>query len=91
MVPKAKGEAEKTIREAEGYALDRVNRAKGDAQKFISVWEAYRATPDVTRRRIYLETLRDVLPALKEKILIDENQKGILPLLNLSEKKESNQ
>ena len=88
VVPKAKGEAEKTIREAEGYALDRVNRAKGDAEKFLPVWEAYRAAPEVTRRRLYLETLRDVLPQLKEKILIDESQKGILPLLNLSEKRE---
>jgi len=89
VVPKAKGEAEKVIREAEGYALDRVNRAKGDAEKFHLVWEAYRAAPDVTRRRLYLETMRTVLPELKEKILIDESQKGLLPLLNLSEKQET--
>lgn len=85
-VPKAKGEAEKTIREAEGYALDRVNRAQGDAEKFSLVWEAYRQAPEVTRRRLYLETLRGLLPEMGEKILIDESQKGILPLLNLSEK-----
>lgn len=85
-VPKAKGEAEKVIREAEGYALDRVNRAKGDAEKFLLVWEAYRLAPEVTRRRLYLETMRSVLPDLKEKILIDESEKGILPFLNLSEK-----
>lgn len=86
VVPKAKGEAEKTIRQAEGYALDRVNRSQGDAEKFQLVWEAYRAAPEVTRRRLYLETLRSVFPELKEKILIDESQKGILPLLNLSSK-----
>ncbi len=86
VVPKAKGEAEKTIREAEGYALDRVNRSKGDAEKFRLVWEAYRLAPEVTRRRLYLETLRDVLPGMSEKIVIDEAQKGIVPLLNLSEK-----
>lgn len=85
-VPKAKGEAEKTIREAEGYALDRVNRAKGDAEKFSLVWEAYRQAPEVTRRRLYLETLQGLLPEMKEKILIDESQKGILSFLNLSEK-----
>lgn len=90
-VPRAKGEAEKTIREAEGYALDRVNRAKGDGEKFDPVWEAYRLAPSVTRRRIYLETMREILPALKEKILIDESQKGILPLLNLSERQEADQ
>lgn len=83
-VPKARGEAEKVIREAEGYALDRVNRAQGDAGKFLLVWEAYRAAPQVTRRRLYLETMRSILPELKEKIIIDESQKGILPFLNLS-------
>lgn len=91
VVPRAKGEAEKTIREAEGYALDRVNRAQGDAEKFILVWEAYRAAPEVTRRRLYLETLRDVLPELKDKILIDESQKNLVPLLSLSEKRETSQ
>lgn len=85
-VPKARGEAEKVVREAEGYALDRVNRAKGDAEKFSLVWEAYRQAPEVTRRRLYLETLQGLLPEMKEKILIDESQKGILPFLNLSEK-----
>lgn len=84
-VPKAKGEAEKTIREAEGYALDRVNRAQGDAQRFELVRAAYEKAPDVTRRRLYLETLRKLLPEMKEKIVIDESQKGVLPLLNLSE------
>lgn len=83
-VPKAKGEAEKTIREAEGYALDRVNRAKGDAEKFELVWEAYRASPEVTRRRLYLETMRTLLPEVKEKIIIDQSQKRIIPLLNLT-------
>lgn len=89
-VPKAKGEAEKMIREAEGFALDRVNRARGDAEKFTAFWEAYRASPEVTRRRLYLETMRSLLPALRDKILIDESQKGFLPLLHLIEKsKES--
>ena len=89
-VPKAKGEAEKTIREAEGYALDRVNRAQGNAGKFLLVWEAYKMAPEVTRRRLYLETMKELFPEFKEKILIDESLKGILPLLNLSEKGEGN-
>jgi membrane protease subunit HflK len=76
------------IREAEGYALDRVNRAKGDAGKFNPVWDAYRKAPQVTRRRLYLEPMKGLLPELKEKILIDESLKGILPFLNLSEKEE---
>ena len=86
-VPKAKGEAEKIIREAEGYAIDRVNHAKGDAEKFRLVLIAYQSSPEVTRRRLYLETFTAVLPELKEKLLIDESQKGILPFLNLSEEK----
>ncbi len=84
-VPRARGEAEKTIREGEGYSIDRVNRAKGDADKFLLVWTAYQKAPEVTRRRLYLETLKSVLPAMKEKIIIDQSQKGLLPFLNLSE------
>ncbi len=87
-VPKAKGEAEKVVREAEGYALDRVNRAKGDAEKFNLILDSYQKAPAVTRRRLYLETMRNLLPEIDEKILIDESQKGILPFLNLSSKRE---
>jgi len=82
-VPRAKGEAEKTIRKAEGYALKRVNNAKGDAAKFIATWEAYKDAKTVTRKRLYLETMSSVLPKIERKFLVDESQKGILPLLRL--------
>ncbi len=85
-VPKASGEAERTIRQAEGYALNRVNRAKGDANKFLAVWREYSRSKDVTRRRLYLETLNEVLPKLGRKYIIDSEQKGLLPLLYLDEK-----
>ncbi|MEE4358281.1 MAG: FtsH protease activity modulator HflK [Desulfococcaceae bacterium] len=82
-IPAEKGEADRIIKAAEGYALDRVNRAKGDAARFRSLYEEYAKAKDVTRRRMYLESLRDVFPKLKQKYLIDEDQKNLLPLLNL--------
>jgi membrane protease subunit HflK len=82
-IPAAKGNAEKTIKAAEGYALDRVNRAKGDAARFVSQYEAYAKARDVTRRRLYLESLKDLFPKLGKKYILDADQKNLLPLLNL--------
>ncbi|MBW1989324.1 MAG: FtsH protease activity modulator HflK [Deltaproteobacteria bacterium] len=84
-VPAARGEAERTIKQAEGYATERVNKARGDANRFLAVYEEYKKAPDVTRRRLYLETMRDVLPKLGKKYFVDETQKNLLPLLNLGE------
>jgi membrane protease subunit HflK len=83
VVPRAKGEAEQTILQAQGYALDRVNRAQGDSARFKSVYESYRKAPEVTRRRMYLETMGRVLPNLGGKVFLDKDAKGILPLLPL--------
>jgi membrane protease subunit HflK len=82
-IPRARGLAEQKIEAAEGYAVDRVNRAKGDAQRFIALEEQYRKAPDVTRTRIYLETLSAVLPAAGRKLIFDEKAKGILPMFPL--------
>jgi membrane protease subunit HflK len=82
-IPTARGQAEKTIKAAEGYALDRVNRAKGDAARFLALYEEYAKAKDVTRRRIYLETLKDIFPRLGSKFIVDADQKNLLPLLNL--------
>jgi len=84
-IPRAKGAAIKTITEAEGYALNRVNRAQGDAQKFLATWQEYKDAKAVTRRRLYLETLVEVLPRARRKYIMDPSQGGILPLLNLGE------
>lgn len=86
VVPQAKGQAEQTIRLAEGYAVNRVNRAKGDAENFLAVWAAYNKAEDVTRRRLYLETLLEILPKLENIYMIDEQQKGLIPLLQLQAK-----
>ncbi|MBN1482190.1 FtsH protease activity modulator HflK [candidate division KSB1 bacterium] len=85
-IPKAKGEAEQQILEAEGYATNRINRAKGDAEKFIAVWREYNKAKDVTQRRLYLEMMQDVLPKLDKKIIVDEDLKSFLPLLQLDTK-----
>jgi membrane protease subunit HflK len=88
VIPKAKGEAEKTIRQAEGYELNRVNRAEGDANRFISIYNAYRQSKDVTKRRMYLEAMSEILPKIERKYVVDEDQKGLIQLLQLQDKGE---
>jgi membrane protease subunit HflK len=83
VIPRASGEAQQTIQEAEGYATDRVNRSKGDAARFDALLDAYRKAPEVTRRRIYLETMQRVLPNVERTVVIDEDLQGVLPLLQL--------
>ncbi len=85
VIPRAQGEAQQTIQEAEGYALNRVNRSQGDATRFNSLYEAYRKAPEVTRKRIYIETMTKILPQVERKIVVDDAVKGVLPLLNLQE------
>ena len=85
-VPEARGEAERTIKAAEGFALDRINRAKGDASRFNSVYAEYAKAKDVTKRRMYLEAMRDLLPRLGQKYIVDQSQSNLLPLLNLGNK-----
>ena len=82
-IPRARGEADRTIKTAEGYALNRVNRAKGDAARFTSIYEEYIKAKDVTKRRMYLETLRELFPKLGPKYIVDADQKNFLPLLNM--------
>ena len=86
-VPKAKGTADQDISAAKGYAQQRVAEAEGDASKFLAVYEEYSKAPDVTRRRLYLETLGQVVPKLGRKIIMDEDSQQILPLLQLGDQK----
>lgn len=86
VIPRARGEAEQNIEQAQGYALDRVNRAEGDAARFTALYEEYRKAPEVTRKRLYLETLGKVLPKAGRKVVIDDGIKGVLPLLGLDGK-----
>lgn len=85
-VPRARGEAEGKIRSAEGYAIKRVNEAEGDAGRFNAMFAEYQKAPEVTRRRIFLETMRDVLPGLERKVVLDSSANNLLPLLQLNAK-----
>jgi membrane protease subunit HflK len=84
VIPRAKGEAEQTILGSEGYALNRVNRAEGDGSRFKALHAAYRLSPEVTRQRLYLETMERVLPQVGAKIFLDKDAQGLLPLLPLN-------
>ncbi|WP_114748407.1 FtsH protease activity modulator HflK [Pleomorphovibrio marinus] len=84
VIPRARGEALETVELAEAYALNRVNRAKGEANRFSAVYESYIKSPEVTKQRIYLETMERVLPKLGNKVITDEKGSNVLPLLNLT-------
>ena len=83
VIPRARGEAQQAVLQAEGYALDRVNRAEGNASRFSAIYDEYRQAPDVTRRRLYLETMQRVLPKVGQKLFVDKDSPGVLPLLSL--------
>lgn len=85
VVPRARGEAERAIRDAEGYALKRVNEAEGDVARFSALLEQYDKAPEVTRQRLYLETIGAVLPKLGNKVILDADAKQFLPFMNLQQ------
>ena len=84
VIPRARGEAKKIYEESEGYAVERVNLAKGETSRFLALLEEYSRAKDVTRKRLYLETMQDVFPSVSQMYVIDKDQRGILPLLNLT-------
>jgi len=86
VIPRASGQALQIVQQAEAYSINRVNTAAGDAQRFTQIWAEYKQNKDVTRRRLYLESLNKVLPGLEKKYIIDDKVKGILPLMNIGEK-----
>jgi membrane protease subunit HflK len=83
VIPKAKGQAEETIQRAEGYATERVNNALGESARFNALYLEYVKAPEVTKRRIYLETMEEVVPKLGNKIITDESGTNVLPLLQM--------
>jgi len=89
VIPLAEGEKDQRIREADGYRLKRINEAEGDVARFSALLAEYSKAPEVTRRRIYIETLQDVLPGIRNKIIVDEQTRGILPFLNLDAQTET--
>ncbi len=89
-IPRARGRATQTIRAAEGYAKQRVNEAEGEVAAFNALLAEYNKAPEVTRRRLYLETMAEVLPKVKNKVIVGNDVKGLLPLLNLNALSSSN-
>jgi membrane protease subunit HflK len=83
VIPKAKGLADQRISGADGFAVKRINEAEGDVARFKELLIQYDKAPAITKQRLYLETMNDVLPQLGSKIIIDEDAKQFLPLLNL--------
>jgi len=83
VIPLAEGEKDQRIREADGYRLKRINEAEGDVARFSALLTEYTKAPEVTRRRIYVETLEAVLPDIRSKVIVDNQASNVLPLLNL--------
>jgi membrane protease subunit HflK len=82
-IPRSRGVADQKIQAAEGYALKRVNEALGDVARFNSRFEEFQKAPDITRSRLYLESMKQVIPQMGEKIIMDEGASQVLPLLQL--------
>lgn len=83
-IPRARGNAKQIFEEAHGYAVARVNDAKGESQRFLSILTEYKNAPEVTKKRMYLETMQEVLPTVESVYIMDKDQQTPLPLLNLS-------
>jgi membrane protease subunit HflK len=84
IIPLAEGERDQRIREADGYRIKRINEAEGDVLRFNALYDEFELAPEVTRRRIYVETMQKVMPTISKKIIIDSGTLGILPLLDLT-------
>ena len=86
-IPRARGEAQQVLSQAEGYALERTNRAEGEANRFNALYGEYRQAPEVTRKRMYLETMAVVLPRAGGKIVVDEGMEGLVPMFNMEQRR----
>lgn len=93
VIPKARGQAEETIQQAEGYAAERVNNAEGEAARFTALYNEFIKAPEVTKRRIYLETMSNVIPEIGNVVITDQKGNNVLPLLQMqmNQKKENSE
>jgi membrane protease subunit HflK len=89
VIPRARGEAQQTLQQAEAYSLTRINNARGEAARFNSLYEEYVKAPDVTKTRLYLETMTRIMPKIGNKIIVDENGNNVLPLLQMQMNSQS--
>ena len=91
IIPKARGEAEALIRAAEGYREARIKRAEGDVARFKAILKEYRKAKDITRKRMYLETMEEILPGIQKYIVPKGKDSNLLNLLNLTNEKGGQQ
>ncbi|MGK0421890.1 MAG: membrane protease subunit HflK [Polaribacter sp.] len=89
VIPKARGQAEETIQQAEGYAAERVNNADGEAARFTALYNEFIKAPEVTKRRVYLETMSSVIPKIGNVVITDEKGNNVLPLLQMQMNKKN--
>ena len=89
VIPKARGSAKQIVEEAHGYAVQRINRAQGETTRFASILKEYEQAPDVTRQRMYLEAMQEILPGVAQIYVMDKKQQNLLPFLDLSKRQET--
>ena len=89
VIPKARGQAEETIQQAEGYAAERVNNADGEAARFTALYNEFVKAPEVTKRRVYLETMSSVMPKIGNVVITDDKGNNVLPLLQMEMNKKN--
>ncbi|TXD52011.1 MULTISPECIES: FtsH protease activity modulator HflK [unclassified Polaribacter] len=89
VIPKARGQAEETIQQAEGYASERVNNADGEAARFTALYNEFVKAPEVTKRRVYLETMSSVMPKIGNVVITDDKGNNVLPLLQMEMNKKN--
>lgn len=87
ILPKARGQAQQMILEAEGYKQEVINRAQGEAARFSAIYEQYKQAKDVTKKRMYLETMEEVLQGMNKIIMDGKATSGVVPYLPLPELK----
>ena len=89
VIPKARGQADETIQQAKGYATERINNAEGEASRFTALYKEYIKAPEVTKRRIYLETMSNVIPKIGNVVITDPKGNNVLPLLQMQMNKKT--
>jgi membrane protease subunit HflK len=83
VIPEARGQAAQIVRVAEGYREEKIKRAEGDAKRFLQQYQEYKKAPDITRKRIYLETMEKILPDINKVIMGNKKGGNVLPILPL--------
>jgi modulator of FtsH protease HflK len=84
IIPAARGNAKQLVEAARGYAMERVNRAMGETNRFVAIVQEYEGAREVTRQRLYLEAMTEILPTVEHLYIMDKSQNTLLPFLDLT-------